>query len=277
MEFLVGIVTFNPDISQLQTNLAFFCSEKKKVIVVDNGSGNIRDIRKICEQLNNVILLSCSTNEGIAKALNRAFAFAKQNNYSWVLTLDQDSEVDLNLLNQFRKCPESTTVGIYCPRIYDFVSGEYWPEVKSNSQEVVEIDKCITSGALTSVRAWSEINGFDNYLFIDEVDNDFCFRLRKRKYKIVLLCNALLKHKIGRTKVIKLLGRKIFIRNHSAMRKFYITRNRLYLDKKYYGHIKVQTAIMTVLFIIKTLVFEDQKLAKFFASNKGIIYAIKHK
>ena len=70
------------------------------------------------------------------------------------------------------------------------------------------------------------------YLFIDEVDHDFCYRLVNAGFKIGISKDVVISHKIGETKVKKLLGKKIFIRNHSAFRKYYISRNIIYLSKK---------------------------------------------
>lgn len=273
MEFLVGIVTYNPLIDQFKEKLLFFKVNNFKVLIVDNGSNNSSLIKSVCKDVG-VNFIGNKKNLGIAFALNEIFNYAQKEGYSWVLTLDQDSLANLKLLNSFKKCEDKDDVGIYCPKIHDIISDEYWPVVE-NDKEFVNIEKCITSGSLTSVAAWRVIGGFDDYLFIDEVDNDFCYRLLKSNYKIMLLPHAILKHKIGNTKIIRVFGIKLSIRNHSPMRKFYITRNRLYLDKKYYGKIRIKTLFMTYLFIIKTIIFEDNKVEKLRSCIRGMKAAFK--
>lgn len=276
MKYLVGIVTYNPNVIEIRKKLALL--EKYDVVIVDNSSKNINSLKETCKKFN-VSIIKNTKNMGIAFALNQIFAFANKNNFEWVLTLDQDSDISNSLLVTFNMCPSNNQVGIYCPKVYDIVSKTFVQNIKNatNGEKYSEIDRCITSGSLTSVKAWKEIDGFDNYLFIDEVDNDFCYRLRKKGLRVLIISDAIMNHQIGKTKVLTLFGKKIFVRNHSVMRKFYITRNRLYLDRKYYGHIKFQTALTTVMFIVKTLIFEDKKYDKFLASNKAIIYAIKGK
>lgn len=270
MKFIVGIVTYNPSIDELVNSIKVISSMGYEIIIVDNGSDNINDIENFIGD--NCYLIKNDDNLGIAKALNQVFYFSDKMGYKWVLTLDQDSMLSYELLCCYGECMESSKVGIYCPRVHDLVSGVTWPK-----DGLIELDKCITSGSLTSVCAWQDIAGFDEYLFIDEVDNDFCYRLRKMGYKIVVIPSALLNHKVGKTRIVNFFGKRIYVRNHSSMRKFYITRNRLYLDRKYYGHIRATSIFKTLLFIVKTFIFEDDKKAKLMACLSGVKESIRNK
>lgn len=273
MKYLIGIVSYNPDEKNLKQTIYFLKKNDYHVLIVDNGSKNFDVVEKICNKYG-VDLVANNANFGIAKALNEIFSFAKENGFLWVLTFDQDSKINKSLLEAYEACRNIKNVGMYCPIVYDYVSGMI-VQGKKSLNHYRQIDKCITSGALTSVEAWSAVNGFDEYLFIDEVDNDFCYRLKLKNYKILLIGNVTLNHKIGRSRIINFLGKKMVIRNHSAMRKYYITRNRLYLDKKYYNKIKIKTMIKTILFIIKTLIFEKNRTKKFNACIKGMKDAIR--
>ena len=142
MEFLVGIVTYNPLIDQFRKKLLFFKVNNFKVLIVDNGSNNSSLIKSVCEDVG-VNFIGNKKNLGIAFALNEIFNYAQKEGDSWVLTLDQDSLANLKLLNSFKKCEDKDDVGIYCPKIHDIVSDEYWPVVE-NDKESVNIKKCIT-------------------------------------------------------------------------------------------------------------------------------------
>lgn len=54
------------------------------------------------------------------------------------------------------------------------------------------IDFCITSASCTNLAVWKEVGGFDERLFIDLVDNEFCKRLIVSGYKILRLNNLVL-------------------------------------------------------------------------------------
>lgn len=275
MEIIAGIVTYNPDNNRLYQCIRSALCNLKDIIIIDNGSSNINDIKKLCN--NHIHLIQNRKNFGIAKALNQIFHYADDNGFDWILTLDQDTIIGSDLINSYIKYldnSENVNIGIVCPRIHDVISNRIWPEIK-NETYFTMVRKCITSGALNNIEAWKKVQGFDEYLFIDEVDNDYCIRLQAFGYSIILLHAAIIEHQIGSTNAIKIFGRKIYIRNHPAERKYYMVRNRLYMDKKIYGYIKNKTVMFTVGFILKTILFEKNKFAKFCASVKGLCDGVK--
>lgn len=70
-------------------------------------------------------------------------------------------------------------------------------------------------------------------MFIDEVDTEFCYRSQKAGYKIIEFPNVIMKHSLGDRTYHYFLGRKYNTLNHNAIRKYYITRNKIYMIKKY--------------------------------------------
>ena len=65
-----GIVTFNPDIELLRKNIEAICAQVDLVIIVDNGSRNLEDIRPLADA-HHCKLIPNAQNEGIATALNQ--------------------------------------------------------------------------------------------------------------------------------------------------------------------------------------------------------------
>ena len=61
-----GIVTFNPEIIRLKQNIDAISPQLKEVVLFDNGSKNIKQIKKLIEEYNNVFLIEGRTNKGIA-------------------------------------------------------------------------------------------------------------------------------------------------------------------------------------------------------------------
>ena len=43
-----GIVTYNPDIEKLKKNISRIAGQVCKLVIADNGSKNIEDIKKAC-------------------------------------------------------------------------------------------------------------------------------------------------------------------------------------------------------------------------------------
>ena len=115
---IAGVVTYNPRITLLQKNLSALRELVDRVIVVDNGSVNLTDIKKIIGGIGSISLIENQRNLGIARALNEIMETAIEYEYSWVLTMDQDSVVPTNLVSEYVKYLDSS-VGILCPIIFD--------------------------------------------------------------------------------------------------------------------------------------------------------------
>ena len=268
MDVLGGIVTFNPDISLLMSCVEALVRTCKQVVIIDNGSLNVKEVMSFSS--NKIYIVDNKANLGIAKALNQIFEFARESGFEWVLTLDQDTIIpDIILCEAEKLIKLDDHIGVVCPRIHDVISGETWPKA-NDSTKLIYVNRCITSGSVNSVRAWEKIGGFDEYLFIDEVDHDFCYRLNKNGFKICLANNLVIDHKLGETQVRKVFGKKMYIRNHSAFRKYYICRNIVYLSRKFYGKVRLDAIVHVLAFTGKTALFEKEKAKKFAACVRGI-------
>ncbi len=99
------------------------------------------------------------------------------------------------------------------------------------SYEYVDAD--ITSGNLLKAEVFDKVGFFDDSLFIDLVDTDFCMRLNEKNIKMIKIRDAILYHSLGESKSVKSGFLKFNTSNHSALRRYYMTRNRFYTWEKY--------------------------------------------
>ncbi|MBT1164908.1 glycosyltransferase family 2 protein [Bifidobacterium felsineum] len=257
----IGIVTFNPDINDIETTLRNI-GNSFHVIIVDNGSNNIDSIQKISHSYDCHIITN-NENLGIAKALNQIFEFADKNSYEWVLTLDDDSLPPSNMISSFLSMLKGRdNVGIICPMLIS--KGNH-----SIFHSKTAVDECITSGSLTNVEAWKSIGGFDEWLFIDSVDFDFSKRLHKAGYVILEDRNVLLPHEIGKTKTINLLVAHPAIRNHSAFRKYYQERNYIYVDYKLHQYSYFIDLLRFMKHVLFVVLWEEDKFEKIQSMIRG--------
>ena len=58
MKYIAGIVLYNPDLGRLKENIESICKQVDKVILIDNGSDNIREIEDLIKEYLNCILLN---------------------------------------------------------------------------------------------------------------------------------------------------------------------------------------------------------------------------
>lgn len=268
---IAGVVTYNPEIPLLQKNLSALLELVDQVILVDNCSVNLNDIKLVVEYVDRITLIENHSNMGIACALNEIMEKAIDHGYSWVLTMDQDSIAPDNLISEYEKYLDSS-VGILCPIIYDR-NKKQKPMIHLGTHEIRE---CITSGSLVNVSAWQKVNGFDEKMFIDGVDFDFCERLRKAGYRILEVGTIILSHAIGNITMRKFLFWDVSVKNHSAFRKYYIARNTIYLAKKNGNVVRlVKSYLQVVKQIAVVTLYEQDKKQKLTAICKGMIEGIK--
>ncbi|HEM5150950.1 TPA: glycosyltransferase family 2 protein, partial [Streptococcus suis] len=221
-EVYAGIVTFNPNLKTLEDNILSVYNQVNEIVIVDNASENVDRISEVIKQFSKIILIKNHENRGIACALNQLMNFGEINQYSYMLTLDQDSKCPSDYIQEmlpFFKIDKR--IAVVAPVIKDVNIGV----VGHAPSPYGFVKTCITSGSVVSIEAWKEIGGYDELLFIDSVDFDFCYRLRKAKYLILQTDRKYLIHEIGNGEVKKIFCWKVNVTNHSPFRKYYISRN----------------------------------------------------
>ena len=135
-----------------------------------------------------------------------------------------------------------------------------------------KVDWVITSGSLTNTKVWKKINGFDDFLFIDKVDTEYCVRANRAGYPVIRDNAVVLNHELGKMTCKKLFGKVIYVTNHNEMRIYYQCRNIVYIYRK----ISYGNCILDLLkIIIKIILYENHKILKLKNAFKGIYNGIK--
>lgn len=232
------IVSYNPD-SNLFDSINLLLNQVEKVIIVDNGSKEkyVKYIKSINE--NKIEIILNKENLGIATALNIGVRKALENGYEWILTMDQDSKASpdmvkkmFNVYNSINREERKDILSIF-PNFVDERIQSIEENSNMNSYEYVDAD--ITSGNLLRKEVFEKVGFFDDSLFIDLVDTDFCMRLNEKGIKMIKIRDAVLYHSLGESKTIKGILGSFNTSNHSALRRYYMTRNRFYIWEKYKG------------------------------------------
>ena len=241
-EIAVGIVLFNPDNEdRVQKGLTSILKQVERVYIFDNSTK-----KHSITFPTKVIYITENENKGIAYALNRIVEKAEADGYTWVVTMDQDSVMPNGLIKAYEEHIHDNTIGIICPQVID--SRRSYMEIKREPAEEF-INYCITSASCTNLEGWKCVGGFDEWLFIDLVDNDFCKRIIASEYKILRLNNLVLDQEFGKIipkgeRVQKFWNREAktlhndnfgklgYSKSVSPMRVYYTCRNILYVNKK---------------------------------------------
>ena len=231
------VVTFHPE-PDFAARLASLLPQVGAIIVVDNGSCPadlpVGDDPTLAGR---VEIITNGENCGIGAALNQGLHRAKERGFSWALTLDHDSSPLPNLVaagaRAFHAHPEPERLAAIGASVVDaerVVSQDRNPAPAAAYRRMAAV---ITSGTLQSIPAWERLGGFREDYFIDCVDTEFCLRARSRGLEIIQATEPALGHRIGVPTRKWVLGRWMIPTNHSPLRRYYVTRNRISFWRKY--------------------------------------------
>lgn len=276
MNIIAGIVTYNPNIKELEKNIIAILKNVDRFIVVDNNSNNYEELKELEKKYSKVGLWEYNKrNEGIARGLNQIFEKAICEGSDWVLTLDQDSVVPENLIETYSMYMNKKDVAQIACNIYEKNVKKY---IYSKKNRVEYVTRCITSGTLTKVKCWEISGGYDEDLFLDYVDYDFSIRLNKLGYKVLRCNDVSLEHEFGNSKQHKFLFWNVRVSNYSATRKCCIARNIVIYIKRHCGIVEsLKEVLRLTRVMLFTVLYEEEKKKKIGEMIRGIIAGIKYK
>lgn len=225
MNLAAVVVFYNPSDANIQ-NIKKYEQSVDQLFIVDNSDDDItryQDTKKIK-------YIKLHENKGIAYALNKGAKEAIAQGFDWLLTLDQDSQITKEIIENLKKYLEThdtKKIGLISP-YHDIQTEE---EIKGDEEEMIEV---MTSGNIINLEAYQKIGGFKDWLFIDCVDTEYCMNLNVHGYKVLRLNKIKMKHQLGNLKIHTLFGKKYPCYNHGPIRRYYIVRNNLYINQMYH-------------------------------------------
>lgn len=238
------------------------------LVVVDNGSRANELARLRMSSLNlGFHLIQNEENLGIAEGLNQGVRWAKTKSYEWVLLLDQDSKITRGfvplLLDAWESHPQRDKVGSIHPKYVDpdtAIEPKVW-RARDGGPVLA-----MTSGALMPTWIFETVGEFATEYFIDWVDFEYCLRLRAAGYIIIDSKCAVLLHRAGNPRPISFLGLRFRPTHHSAVRWYYISRNRIAICRKYFRAFPIwilRSMFRSLQETVKCLVGENDRSRKF--------------
>lgn len=268
------VLYYPPD--NLISNIESYIQFVDALYVIDNSEQPDPAIECKLIRFPKIVYQANNRNLGIATALNIGAKMAIEQGYTWLLTMDQDSRfTDNAFFDCFRYIYDLSTVAIISPYHFDID-----PQNSQDLYKYKELDIVMTSGNLLNLLLYQKLGGFNDKLFIDEVDHDYCLNAKVNGYRIIIFPNIRLVHELGANKEVRWKGKQEVISVHSAKRVYYLTRNNFYLIKKYnrYYPQLMQTRFKNFLILCRNIVFfEEDKLPKMISILKGSIDFLRGK
>ncbi|WP_173473405.1 glycosyltransferase [Fibrobacter succinogenes] len=294
MKIAAGIVLFNPERSRFEECLSGILKQVDLVILFDNV-GNQEFYQDFDKR---IVYKTEHGNKGVAHALNSIMQEAQERGYEWIITLDQDTILPANIVSEFSKYFSIPNVAILAPQVID--KRRKYLQINSSKEEIIDVDFCITSASCTNIKIWEQMGKFDEWLFIDFVDNDYCKRVKQKGLRILQLTNLVIDQEFGKIslkspRVVKFflwlskitknknIAKLSYKKYVNPLRVYYVHRNLIYLNKKFknYGGIGYENfyckSFMGFLlyFTLPSIVRAQNKIQAFKAAVKGLYDGIK--
>lgn len=231
-------ILYNPA-DNVKKNVKTYLPFVDKLILYDNSPVNNYDMFADLTKEDYVeYLWTDGENKGIGLPINEVVEYLPADMHSWLITFDQDSQILPETIMKMREYVESgaydESVGVVAPLAKNLLNNNFSEELFQNLPYLTYKQEVMQSGAMHRLDILQEVGGYDNELFIDQVDLEYCARCRSHGYRVVQLNRAFMIHQTeDEFHEIYSGGKRFVVGKYSPLRFYYQFRNQLYLGRKY--------------------------------------------
>ncbi len=278
----VVVVTYHPA-GEFEERLERMAAQGSVLVVVDNGSGDTvsRRLAAWCARTGNVLLTN-ARNRGVGAAFNQGVRRLAESGCEWALLFDQDSVPAVDMSERMREswqrhgvrdCVCVVAAGFEEPstgrrhrfmRKHPRVPGCF-QKIAPGEVDMPEVSMAITSGSMVRISDFEALDGFDEGFFIDHVDTDYCLRCLEHGRLIAVSAAARFDHAFGERRKRRWCGIEMMPTNHSALRHYYIARNRVVMWRRHawrLPHWAAADLATALVWAARVVTVESQKAQK---------------
>jgi rhamnosyltransferase len=303
------VVTYHPD-REFPDRMRRILPQVGALVIVDNGSNDtaVETLRELAANPSITLHLN-PNNLGVARALNIGVQHAGTHGFTWALLLDQDTCVDEDMIRTlfevYAAFPHRERVAVIGSGFLDVEAsrgveashggGEASRGVEAshggveashgggeesrgashdqNADPWEEAEAVITSGSLIPLAAYAAIGPFRDEFFIDYVDSEYCYRARRKGYRVIKTRRPIMSHAIGAPTRHGLLWMSKWTTNHSPDRRYYIARNDTVMLREYGNYRSGLWALKSLSRCVRRckriVLYEEMKVSKIMAVVQG--------
>lgn len=273
------VVAYFPD-EDFEVRLRAILPQVAKLVIVDNTPDTISlSPDMIGAWGERIHCITNHANRGVATALNQGIEHALVQGYCWALTLDQDTQCYPNMVAILGSVYEHCILkpAVIGSNYVDLRNRK--PKVPVQGNECLDQKTVITSGSLVDAGVARAVGGFREDYFIDQVDHEFCLRVRAHGYQVVISRKPVMVHSVGGPggARLPLLG---ILPNHPPLRKYYIVRNTVVTVAEYWRREPdwcLRRSVRLIMGLAYMAVLEENRFAKVRAFMAGIADGILHR
>ena len=272
MRILAVICLYHPEPELLEADIASFAGGVDALLLWRNSPVDEKSIEAALppDVRDKLRWAGDGHNAGISKALNEALVIAREEGFTHLLTMDQDSvwEGFDRFLDQV-SAPEA-------PR------GLFGPSRKGEpgATSYTAVSQLITSGMLVPVEVAGAAGGWWEELFTDGVDTAFCCAAARAGFGCWQVGNCFLHHRLGAPVVKHFFGRPYTVTGYGPERLYEIYRSMFLIIRSYPEAKDIRRSLKDVWIRrnpVRLLLGGRQRPAKFWAMLRGSVAGITHK
>lgn len=281
------VVTFNRKDLLLQSLQALFLQTQQpsKILIVDNAStdGTIETLQQNgWLEKQNIQLIALKENTGGAGGFSAGMQSAFEQGADYVWMMDDDAVPHPTALEEIMR--HATPEHIYGSLAVNgdntawattLLAKNKTVHLKNQVPELAEVQSLPFLGFLTSKEIYQNIGLPDASYFIAADDVEYCMRAQHAGQKIFICGQSQIEHPKSDRYEFNFLGKKITCLNLVAWKRYYDTRNRLLIAKKYYGFkYYTQTIPASFIRLFAALLNEKKRLKQVKAFFAGFYDAV---
>ena len=230
------LVAYNPDVSELRYLIELLQKQTSRIVICSNSDWAL----EFCHH--KIKVFNFGQNLGIAAAQSIGMKWSFESGADFVLQMDQDSiptpKMVSELLNSYTELStKGFNIGLVGVQDFDNRTSRLNRARLNKGRKIPGtnfklVSETLSSGSLIPRQAYEVVGGMEDGLFIDAVDFEYCWRLKKHGFVVVRNQNALLGHCLGEG--TKRIFGFVNVRVPSPVRHYYAFRNSINLVKRRY-------------------------------------------
>jgi len=267
------VVLYNPTTTMINKWIEIVTNnESLNFVFIDNSENQSTLISNLkCNYV------SLGQNKGIAYAQNIGIKVAIDIDSTFIIFFDQDSTIpdgySDSIVDEYKRIkrhmPNMVMLG---PQTVNADTNKVYKNKEIyNEYGFCKMPCLISSGTVTCKDAFNEVGLFEEGLFIDYVDFEWCWRAISKGYSCAKTNRVLLPHKVG-SKALSICGYQIIV--SAPIRYFYQYRNFLLLiNRAYVPYVwKLKNGIRAIIEFFIVPLITGQTFRTFSYMVKGIYH-----
>lgn len=286
------VVSYNPEIEVLTALLTSLSVQVDMLILVDNG-GAASLVDDLCA-LHDIKYVPMGNNAGLGAALNAGFQIAVSGGAEYVVTFDQDSHAAPSLIADLAVAMlNAMAVDANCIAVspmffdrrernetnfpfYQTVGNKIVPVTRSETGSgLISADTLITSGMYVRAAVWTQGLKYDETMFVDFTDTEWCFRARGQGYSLYGCSHIRMGHALSDAPPIKIFGLAFF--RYAPLRRYFYFRNTIAVVLK--NHTpkiwKKRLILGLILRFTVNIIIDRNRIRSIYMMSKGILHGIR--